>query len=154
LKGIKYIRTTRPKTPILYKNTETFKLGDFKILKQSKRDKAVIVGAGITTHEALKAHSVLQKQKTNVAVIDLYCIKPLNSRKLGNFIKKHGKKLIISEDHYAEGGIGEMLAEALGSGIKIKHLAVRQIPHSGKKDELLDKYGISWKNIVRETKRI
>ncbi len=154
LKGIKYIRTTRPKTQILYDNNEDFKVGDFKILKQSKKDKAVLVGAGITTHEALKAHKTLKEQKINTAVIDLYCIKPLNHKKLENFIKKHGNKLIVSEDHYPEGGIGEMLAENLeNSGIKIKHLAVRQIPHSGTKDELLDKYGISWKGIVGAVKK-
>ena len=153
LKGIKYIRTSRPKTPLLYKNSETFKVGDFKILKSSEKDKAVIIGAGITTHEALKAHETLKKKNISTSVIDLYCIKPLNSKKLSGFIKKHGSKVVVVEDHYAEGGIGEMLSENLiNSNIKLKHLAVRKIPHSGKNDELLDKYGISWKSIVREVK--
>ena len=60
---------------------------------------------------------------------------------------------MVVEDHYAEGGIGEMLSENLiNSNIKLKHLAVRKIPHSGKKDELLEKYGIDWKAIVRAVK--
>ena len=90
LKGIKYIRTSRPKTPLLYKNFETFKVGDFKILKSSRKDKVVIIGAGITTHEALKAHEELKKKNISTSVIDLYCIKPLDSKKLSGFIKKHG----------------------------------------------------------------
>jgi len=154
LKGIKYIRTSRPKTPLLYKNSETFKVGDFKILKSSGKDKAVIIAAGITTHEALKAHEALKKQNIPTSVVDLYCIKPLNVKKLKNFILKHGGKVVVVEDHYAEGGIGEMLSENLiNSNIKLKHLAVREIPHSGKKDELLDKYGISWKSIVKAVKK-
>ena len=153
LRGLKYIRTTRSKTPVLYKNNENFKIRDFKILKQSKSDKAVVIGAGITVHEALKAYEGLKKKKINIAVVDLYCIKPLDTRKLGNFIKKHGKRLIVAEDHYSEGGLGEMLAETfIGSGIKMKHLAVRETPHSGKKDELLRKYGIDFSAILRIVK--
>lgn len=153
--GMKYIRTNRPKTPVIYNNNEKFPLGEFKILKQSKKDKVVIIGAGVTLHEALKAHQKLQENKMQTAVIDLYCIRPLKIQKLINFIKKHGNKVVISEDHYPEGGIGEMLASGLiGTGIKMAHLAVSNIPHSGTGQELLDKYGISSKHIVKAVKEL
>ena len=152
---LRTLRTSRPSVPVIYDNRESFTLGNFKEIKKSKKDKAVIIGTGITTHEALKAYNKLKKKKISAAVVDLYCIKPFNSKKLINFVKKHGNKLVIVEDHYPEGGIGEMLSEGLeNSGIKIKHLAVRDIPHSGKKNELLKKYGISWQNIVREVKKL
>jgi len=149
-KGITYIRTTRPKTQVIYANNEKFPIGDFKILKESKKDKGVIIGAGITLHESLEAHKNLMKKNFNVAVVDLYCIKPFNSKKLIDFIKKHGNKIVISEDHYQEGGIGEMLAEELeNTNIKIKHLYVSEIPHSGTKEELLKKYKIDSNAIVQ-----
>lgn len=147
LKGIKYIRTTRPKTLILYKFSDNFPLGDFKILKQSNKDKAVLAGSGITVHEALKAYDKLKEKNINVAVVDLYCIKPFNHKKFENFIKKHGKKLIIAEDHYPEGGIAEMLSR---SNLNIKPLSIKSIPHSGSKDELLEKYKINWRAYVNE----
>ncbi len=154
-KGIKYIRSTRSSTPVIYKNTEKFPLGGFKVVKQSKKDKLVILGAGITTHEAIKAYNELKKKGIDVSVVDLYCIKPFNSKSFENFVKKHGNKLIVVEDHYKEGGIGEMLSEALeNSNIKIKHLAVSGIPHSGTMEELLDKYKINWKAILSEVKKI
>ncbi len=154
-KGIKYIRTTRNKTPIIYSEKEKFPLKDFKILKQSKKDKLTIIGAGITLHESLTAHEKLKQNKINTAVIDLYCVKPLNIKKLINFINKHGKKIIIVEDHYEEGGIGEMLAEELeNTNIKIKHLAVRKIPHSGTTEQLLEKYKIDSKAIVKEAEKL
>lgn len=150
INGIKYIRTTRPKTNVLYDNNEIFRLGDFKVLRKSNRDKAVVAGAGITLHEALKAYEELNKNKINVSVVDLYCIKPFNNKKFISFVKKHGNKIVVVEDHYAEGGIGEMISKEIAdSGIKIKSLAIREIPHSGKKDELLEKYGINWKSIVK-----
>ncbi len=143
LNGLKYIRTTRSKTPIIYSQKDSFQLGEFKILKQSSKDKAVLIGAGITLHESLKAHELLKKQKLNTAVIDLYCIKPINTLKLIKFIKEHGKKAIITEDHYKEGGIGEMLSNELkNTSIKLQHLAVTKIPHSGTSAELLSKYEI------------
>jgi transketolase len=63
--GIKYIRTTRPKTPVLYDNNESFPLSDFKVLRQSKSDKVVLIGSGITLHESIKAHELLKKKKIN-----------------------------------------------------------------------------------------
>ncbi len=142
-KGITYIRTTRPKTPVIYKPSEEFHIKDFKILKQSRKDKAVLIGAGITLHESLKAHENL-KSKISTAVIDLYCIKPLNAKKIINFIKHHSGKVVITEDHYKEGGIGDALSSALkNTDIKIKHLAVKEIPHSGTKEQLLKKYKIN-----------
>jgi transketolase len=155
LKGIKYLRTTRPKTPVIYDNKEKFPFGEFKILKQSKKDKVILVGAGITLHECLKAQESLEKKKISAAVVDLYCIKPFDAKKFISFIKKHGKKLVIAEDHYEEGGIGEMLAEELeNSGIKIKHLFVKEVPHSGTGEQLLAKYKIDAKAIAEAAKNI
>src|SRR3989344_1284383 len=143
LKGIKYIRTTRGKTKVIYKNEEKFEVGDFKVLKEGRKDKVVLIGSGITLHECLKAYDKLKKNKIESAVIDLYCIKPFNSENFIYFVKKHGKKIVISEDHYKEGGIGEMLCSALvNSGMKVESLYVKEIPHSGKSEELLERYGI------------
>jgi transketolase len=152
--GFKYIRTTRPKTPIIHGKDEKFPIGDFKVLRQSVKDRVVLIGAGITLHESLKAHEELKKEKIDSAVVDLYCIKPLDIKKLSQFIKSHGSKLIIAEDHYKEGGIGEMLMSSLPADISIRHLCVREVPHSGSKTELLERYGLSASAIVKEAKKV
>jgi len=152
-KGIKYIRTTRAKTPIIYDDNEKFSIGEFRVIKKSSRDKGVIIGSGITLHESIKAYEILNKNGLNVSVIDLYCIKPLNAKKLISFAKKHGNKIIITEDHRAEGGIGEMLSsELINTNIKLKTLNIKGIPHSGTKDELLKKHNINWEAIVNSSK--
>jgi len=153
-KGLKYIRTTRADTSIIYSRKESFNIGDFKVLKSGKiigtADKSavghiILVGSGITLHECLKA---AEKVK-GVSVVDLYCVKPFDGKKFIDFVKKHGKKVVVVEDHYEEGGIGEMLSSVLnGTGIKMKHLAVRKIPHSGRPEELLRAYGIDSDSIV------
>ncbi|MEM3113057.1 MAG: transketolase [Candidatus Pacearchaeota archaeon] len=149
-KGITYIRTTRPKTPVIYNNNESFQIGGFNILKESNKDKLVIIGSGITIHESLKAYYELIKKRINVSIIDLYCIKPLNEKKLYEFIKKHGKKIILVEDHYKEGGMGEAIINAVKNhDFQIKHLYVGDIPHSGKPEELLKKYRIDSEAIIK-----
>ncbi|PIN89980.1 transketolase [Candidatus Pacearchaeota archaeon CG10_big_fil_rev_8_21_14_0_10_34_76] len=153
LPNIKYIRTTRQKTKILYQNDEKFLPGEFKTLKSSTKDRVVLIGAGITLHECLKAHDELKKQNIHTSVIDLYCIKPFNSKKLIDFAKKHGNKLIIVEDHYKAGGIGEMISSALvNSGIRIKSLHVSGIPHSGQPSELLHMHKIDSRGIIEEVR--
>jgi len=147
--NITYIRTSRPKTPILYKQNTQFPVGDFKVLKQSKKDKAVLIGSGITVHEARKAHEILKKKGISTAVIDLYCIKPFKHQKLHNFVRNHGNMIVLAEDHHSEGGIGEMIASKLpDQKIKFKHLSVDGIPHSGTPEELRRAHNIDAKAFV------
>ena len=147
IKGLKYIRTTRSDTPVIYGHREKFEVGDFK-LHGSGKD-YVLVGAGITLHECLKA----SEKVGGCSVIDLYCVKPFNKKKFVEFVKKHGKKVVVVEDHFKEGGIGEMIAGAInGSGIKIKHLCVRKIPRSGPGEKLMNVYGIDAEAIVGAVK--
>jgi transketolase len=151
--GICYIRTSRPKTPILYSNDEAFPVPGFKVLRQSDNDRAAVIAAGVTLHEALKAHDELAKNGIAVRVIDLYCVKPIDGEALGEHVRATGGRVVTVEDHFPEGGLGEAviaaLAEAGVSLASVKRLAVRGVPHSGKPDELLDAFGISARHIVQ-----
>jgi transketolase len=117
-----------------------------------------VVGAGITLHEALKAADQLKSQGTAIRVIDLYCIKPIDGKALGEQIKATGGRLVTVEDHWPEGGLGEAvltaLAEAGAAPSKFKLLAVNGMPHSGKPDELVDAFGISARHIVEAVKEV
>lgn len=155
LNALVYIRTTRSKTPALYKDKEEFPLGDFKVLKQTPHDSAVIVGAGITLHEALKAHQKLTSHGISTAIVDCYSIKPFPDQKFIEFVKKHGSRVIVVEDHYAEGGIGEMITACCANhAINVTRLAVREIPHSGTKDQLLAAQGINADAITESVKKL
>ncbi|MEK7570183.1 MAG: transketolase [Patescibacteria group bacterium] len=151
-KGIVYIRTTRGKTPVLYKNTEDFPIGGSKTLAESRKDKATIIAAGITVHEAAKAYNELQKKHINVRVIDLYSIKPIDRKTLLRAARQT-KHLIVVEDHVAEGGIADAVREVVGSTAKVTSLAVRKLPRSGKPEQLLTYEGIDAKATIRAVKR-
>jgi transketolase len=150
--GICFLRTSRPKTPVLYSNEESFSIPGFKVVRQGDADKVTIIGAGITLHEALKAYDELRRRGVAARVIDLYCVKPLDGAALGAHVHATGGRLLTVEDHYPEGGLGEAvigaLAEAGIAPTKYTRLAVREVPHSGKPDELVDAFGISARHIV------
>ena len=105
---------------------------------------ATIVAAGITLHEALEAQKLLKQNDIHVRVIDAYSIKPIDEETLKTAARET-REVITVEDHSACGGLGEAVASVIGS---VKILAIREIPRSGKPDELLDKYGINRRAIV------
>lgn len=147
-KGISYLRTTRKDTPILYRNDEAFWIGGSKVLRSSSRDKATVVGAGITLHEALKAYEELKKKGMLVRVIDLYSVKPVDVATLRAAAEATGLMITV-EDHYAEGGIADAVRTALSKHpVPVHSLAVRAMPRSGKPDELLEYEAISAGSIV------
>lgn len=151
--GISYLRTTRMDTPVWYPIHEEFPIGGCKVLKESASDKVCIVAAGITVIEAMKAHDILLKEGTSIAVIDLYSIKPLDHDTLLRVGKQANNRMITVEDHYREGGLGEAVLYALrNKGIEIQCLAVTQLPRSGKPDELLAMMGIDAAGIIRAVK--
>lgn len=146
-KGLVYIRTTRKETPILYKGSDTFRIGGSKVLRKSASDCATIVGAGITLHEALRAYELLKKDGKIVRVIDLYSIKPIDVKTLLHAVRETGILLTV-EDHVAAGGIGEAVRTACGTASgAIYSLCVGKLPKSGKPEHLLAYEGIDAKTI-------
>lgn len=153
--GMVYIRTSRPKTPVLYSNEESFPIGGSKVLRQSSGDRLTIVTAGVTLFEALKAHEELQTIGIPTRIIDLYSIVPIDTTTLQDCARATGNRVLTVEDHYAHGGLGDAVISALaGEGVRLRKLAVREIPHSGKPTELLDRYGLSARAIVEAAKQL
>jgi transketolase len=151
-RGVCYIRTTRPKTPVLYSNDEQFPIGGSKILRSSPHDRATVVAAGITVHEALKAASKLAEEGIAIRVLDAYSVKPIDSEAILKAAREAGGRIIVVEDHYEQGGLGDAVLEAVGNNAVVIRLAVREIPRSGPPDVLIDKYGISSSHIVAAVK--
>ncbi len=153
-KGLAYIRTTRPATPLIYGKDEKFPIGGSKVLRKSQSDVAMVIGAGLTVHEALKAYDELQGERISVRIIDAYSVEPIDKDNLLKEVEKAGKKVVVVEDHFQNGGLGDAVAQALSGKAEIIHLAVKDLPRSGKPEELLDKYGIDANHIKRAVKEL
>jgi transketolase len=147
--GPAYMRTSRPKTPVIYGPDETFPIGGLKVLRQSDADVATVIGAGITVFEALRAHDELAGRNVRIRVVDLYSVQPVDAAALVRCARETKGRVITVEDHYAAGGIGDAVASAIAaSGFTVQRLAVREIPRSGTPEQLVDHYGLSSRHIV------
>ncbi len=158
LKGISFLRSTRANTPVIYGPDEQFPVGGSKVLRQADGDQVAIVAAGITLHEALEAYDQLQGEGIKARVIDLYSVKPVDAATLRQAARDTGGKLVVVEDHFPEGGLGDAVLDAFaGTGEPLPtvvKLAVREMPTSGKPAQLLDAYGIDAGHIVTAVKSL
>ncbi len=145
LDGIRYLRTSRGGTPLLYGPDEEFPVGGSKVLRTAGRaDRLTVVAAGVTVHEALAAADALDAQGIPVRVIDLYSVKPVDRLTLRRAAVETGCLLTV-EDHREEGGIGDAVLDAFLDGRplpRLARLAVRTMPGSASPDEQLRAAGI------------
>jgi len=153
-KGLAYMRTSRPKTPVIYGPDEQFPIGGSKVVRQGRNDKAAVIGAGVTLFEALKAYDLLKAEGLEIRVIDAYSLSPIDAKTMTEAGRATGGVIITVEDHYPAGGIGDAVSEAVApAGYTVRRLAVTELPRSGQPDELLDRYGISARHIVAAVKQ-
>jgi transketolase len=154
-RGICFLRTSRPKTPVIYNNDETFPIGGAKILRQKAGDKITVVAAGATLFEALKAADTLAKEGIGITVIDAYSVKPIGADIIRAAAQKTNNLVLTVEDHYPEGGLGDAVAGSMSKdGIKVHKLAIFELPRSGKAEQLMAKYGIDAAAIAQKVKSI
>jgi len=158
LDGISYLRTTRGAYPVLYDTGDTFPIGGSKVLRSSGTDQVTLIGAGITLHESLAAADQLAADGITARVIDLYSVKPADTATLTAAAAATGGRLVITEDHHPEGGLGSAVLDALTQAgrteISIAHLAVREMPGSGTPAELLHASGIDAPHIADAARRL
>jgi transketolase len=153
--GFSYMRTLRPKTPLLYKSEDNFAIGGSKILRSSDNDLLTVAATGITVFEALEAADALQKENISIRVVDFYSIHPIDSVTLKKCIAETEQKVLITvEDHFMHGGFGDFVMSALSGEGQVIKIAVRKISQSGTKDELMNDAGIDASHIVSKVKSV
>jgi transketolase len=150
--GVVYMRTTRGGYPVLYGPDETFPVGGAKVVRSSPQDRVTLIGAGVTLHNCLAAADELSGDGIRARVLDLYSVKPIDTRALLEAAAATGDRIVVAEDHYPAGGIGSAVLEAFndaGHPVRIRHLAVRDLPGSGTTAELMEAAGISASQIAQ-----
>jgi transketolase len=151
--GISFLRTTRANTPVIYEPDDDFPIGGAKVVRDG--DEVTLVGAGITLHEAVKAADTLATDGIEARVIDLYSVKPIDVDTLRDAVEATQGRIVVAEDHWAEGGLGEAVLSALaGERLQFVHLAVREMPGSGTPAELLAAAGIDAEHIADAARQL
>jgi len=153
LPGISYLRTTRAKTPVIYDPGEAFPIGGSMVVRHSDEDQVAIIAAGITLHESLRAFEQLRSEGIRARVIDAYTVKPIDRESLHEAARVTGGRLVVVEDHWSEGGLGDAVLDAFVGAMEkvptVIKLAVRSMPTSGTPAELLSAAGIDAEHIAQ-----
>jgi transketolase len=155
--GIVYMRTTRGAYPVLYGPGEEFPIGGAKLLRSSPDDQITLIGAGVTVHNCLAAADQLGAEGIGVRVVDLYSVKPIDTRVLLEAAAATMDRIVVAEDHYPAGGIGSAVLDAFneaGHPVSLRHLAVRGLPGSGTPAELMEAAGISAGEIAQAAREV
>ena len=142
--GLVYLRTACIATPVIYAPGERFAIGGSSTLRASPDDQVTLLGAGVTTHEALAAADTLATWGVRARVIDLYSIKPLDTATVVQAARQTGN-VVVAEDHRPHGGLGDAVLDALsdaGDEIAVRPLAVHTRPTAGHPEEQLWRSGI------------
>jgi transketolase len=155
LAGVSYIRTTREKTATLYGAGEEFPVGGSKTIARSDEDRVTLIGAGITVHECIGAADLLAADGVAARVIDCYSVKPIDAGAVRGALRETGT-LVVVEDHWIEGGLGDAVLDAVATGGelggRVVKIAVTQMPGSGTPEELRDWAGISSSKIAERVR--
>lgn len=150
--GPVYIRFGRAATPILYDENAKFELG--KAVQIGEGKDATVFATGIMVSEALKAKEELEKEGINIRVIDIHTIKPID-RSIIVKSAEETKKLISIEEHSIIGGLGTAISEVLTDEApkKLVRIGMKDcFGKSGNATQLLEYYGLTYKEIIEEVK--
>jgi len=150
--GIVYLRTSRPKTKVIYGPDERFPVGGCKVHGAQVGDAVTVVGAGVTLHEALAAQKQLAAEGLKVRVVDLYSVKPLDVATLARCaVETRG--FVTVEDHALWGGLGDAVAAAIRPA-RMEMLAVSDLPRSAKPEECMAMARIDAAAIVAAVRKV
>jgi transketolase len=142
--GISYLRTLRGATTVRTAPEEDVRIGGSRVVRSSSDDHITLVACGVTVDEAVAAAETLAAEGIRARVVDCYSIKPIDAVTLRRAASDM-RALVTVEDHWAEGGLGDAVLDALADladPVVVRKLAVREMPTSGTPEELLSAAGI------------
>jgi transketolase len=150
-----YIRLAREKTPVMTTEVTPFEIGKAQTFWKSEKPQVGIIATGALLHKALLAAKELEG-KTEVEVMNLSTIKPLDEKAIIELAKKTGR-IITVEEHQIRGGMGSAVAECLAKNfpVPMEFIGVDdQFGQSGTPEELIEYYGLGKNNIIKAIKRV
>ncbi len=150
--GPVFIRTGRPKAPVVYSPGQRFEIG--KAIELIEGTDVTIVAGGLMVAEAIHAQEALEKDRISVRVIDMHTAKPLDRGAIRRAAAETGA-IVVAEEHLADSGLGVRIAQAAAEmqPCPMEFVGLTGYAESGTPDGLLDKYGLRAANIAAAARR-
>jgi transketolase len=147
-----YIRLCRPKIPLVYNEDYRFKLGKAVTMRQGKD--ATIIAIGLMVKAALEAAQNLEQEGIDCRVLNMSTLKPLDEATITQTAVETGA-VVTAEEHLEHGGLGSMVARVVAQHqpVPMEFVAIKDTyAKSGKPAELLERYGLTAKDIEQAVK--
>ncbi|MBI4314171.1 MAG: transketolase family protein [Candidatus Omnitrophica bacterium] len=152
--GPVYMRTSRPKSPVLYTKDTEFEIGKGMVLREGCD--VTLIATGLLVWESLAAAEELASKGIQATVVDIHTLKPLDTPLLTNLAKKTGA-FVISEEHQIWGGLSSAVARTISqqNPVPMEYVAIQDTyAESGKPEDLMEKYGLTARHIVSAAQRV
>ena len=142
------VRLGRADVPTITSEKDPFEIGKATLLRKGKD--VTLIGTGIMVSVCLDAAEVLNKEGIEARVINMSTIKPIDEDMLGKAAVETGA-IVTAEEHNVEMGMGTAISMIIAEK---KHVPMKRVGipdvfgESGSSSELMEKYGLTVKNIV------
>jgi transketolase len=151
--GPVFIRTGRPKAPVVHAAEQKFEIG--KAIEVAGGRDVTLIANGLLVAEAIRAQEALAADGISARVIDVHTVKPLDREAIHRAAAETGA-LVVAEEHLVDGGLGVRVAQAVAENCPcpIEFIGLTSYAESGTPDGLLDKYGMRAANVVAAARRV
>lgn len=152
--GPVYLRTGRPKAPLVYGPEPELAIGRAECLRQGSD--ATVIACGLMVAAALEAAAQLAAEGVEVRVLDMHTIKPLDRAAIVAAARETGA-IVTAEEHLLDGGLGSAVARVVAREAPCRMGFVGlddRFAMSGQPDALMEHFGLDAAGIVAELKRI
>jgi transketolase len=151
--GPVFIRTGRPKAPIVYPADQKFEIG--KAIELVDGRDVTLIANGLMVAEALRAQDLLEGEGISARVLDLHTVKPLNREAIGRAARETGA-IVVAEEHLVDSGLGVRVAQAVAEihPCPMEFVGLTGYAESGTPEGLLDSYGLRGANLAAAARRV
>ena len=151
--GPVFVRTGRPKCPIIYSENQRFEIG--KAIQVAEGKDVTIIANGLLVAQALLAADVLDAEGISARVIDMHTVKPLDREAIRKAAAETGA-IVVAEEHLVDGGLGVRVAQAVAemAPVPMEFVGIHDTyAESGQPEQLLEKYGLVAKDVAAAVRK-
>jgi transketolase len=151
--GPVFIRTGRPKAPVVYAADQKFEIG--KSIQLADGKDVTIIANGLLVAQALLAADTLEGEGISARVIDMHTVKPLDREAIAR-AAADTKAIVVAEEHLVDGGLGVRVAQAVAESTPcpMEFVGIQDTyAESGQPDELMDKYGLVARSVAAAVRK-
>ena len=152
--GPVFIRTGRPKVPIVYAADQKFEIG--KAIEVVEGSDVAIIANGLLVAQAMLAAETLEAEGISARVIDMHTVKPLDREAIRRAAAETGA-MVVAEEHLVDGGLGVRVAQVVAetAPCPMEFVGIHDTyAESGQPDELLEKYGLVARDVAAAVRKV